>query len=60
MQKSIEKQISIVGDFYANQFFDRCSKKAEFLMHESNDKQFKKFYNKFEKVGARFSEEIEE
>ena len=60
LQKSIEKQISIIGDFYANLFFDKCSKKAEFLMHESNRKQFKEFYDKFEKVGARFSEQIEE
>lgn len=52
----IEKQLSIVGDYYANKFLKSCQKEAEECLKD--DEKFDLIMSKFEKIGSRFTTHI--
>ena len=54
--KDIEKQLAIVGDYYANKFLESCKKEAEECLKD--DEKFDLIMSKFEKIGPKFTTHI--
>ena len=57
ISKDIERQCEIVGKFLGNKFLLECICDAEQCLDDS--KKFDEIMNKFESIGARFSENVE-
>ena len=57
ISKDIERQCEIVGHYLGNKFLLECISDAEQCLDDS--KKFDEIMNKFESVGARFSENVE-
>ena len=57
ISKDIERQCEIVGQFLGNKFLLECISDAEECL--DNSKKFDEIMNKFESIGARFSENVE-
>ena len=57
ISKDIERQCEIVGKYLANKFLLECISDAEECL--DNTKKFDEIMNKFESIGARFSENVE-
>jgi hypothetical protein len=55
--KDIERQCEIVGQYLGNKFLLECISDAEECL--DNSKKFDEILNKFESIGARFSENVE-
>ena len=57
ISKDIERQCEIVGQYLGNKFLLECIGDAEECLDDS--KKFDEIMNKFESIGARFSENVE-
>ena len=57
ISKDIERQCEIVGQFLGNKFLLEWISDAEECL--DNSKKFDEIMNKFESIGARFSENVE-
>tara|TARA_R100001015_G_C4567127_1_gene125842 strand:- start:217 stop:486 length:270 start_codon:yes stop_codon:yes gene_type:complete len=57
ISKDIERQCEIVGQYLGNKFLLECISDAEECL--DNTKKFDEIMNKFESIGARFSENVE-
>lgn len=57
ISKDIERQCEIVGQYLGNKFLLECISDAEECL--DNSKKFDEIMNKFESIGARFSENVE-
>ena len=57
ISKDIERQCEIVGQYLGNKFILECISDAEECL--DNSKKFDEIMNKFESIGARFSENVE-
>ena len=57
ISKDIERQCEIVGQYLGNKFLLECISDAEECLDKS--KKFDEIMNKFESIGARFSENVE-
>jgi len=57
ISKDIERQCEIVGQYLGNKFLLECISDAEECL--DNSKKFDEIMNKFELIGARFSENVE-
>ena len=57
ISKDIERQCEIVGQHLGNKFLLECISDAEECL--DNTKKFDEIMNKFESIGARFSENVE-
>ena len=57
ISKDIERQCEIVGQYLGNKFLLECISDAEECLDDS--KKFDEIMNKFESIGARFSENVE-
>ena len=57
ISKDIERQCEIVGKYLANKFLLECISDAEECL--DNSKKFDEIMNKFESIGAKFSENVE-
>ena len=55
--KDIERQCEIVGKFLGNKFLLECICDAEKCL--DNSEKFDEIMNKFESIGARFSNNVE-
>jgi len=56
MDKDITKQLNVVSKFLGNKFLQECMTDAEGCLQDSE--KFDRMMKKFEKVGCRFSENI--
>ena len=57
ISKDIERQCEIVGQYLGNKFLLECISDAEECL--DNSKKFDEIMNKFESIGARFSENVD-
>jgi len=57
ISKDIERQCEIVGKYLGNKFLLECISDAEECL--DNSKKFDEIMNKFESIGAKFSENVE-
>ena len=57
ISKDIERQCEIVGQYLGNKFLLECISDAEKCL--DNSEKFDEIMNKFESIGARFSENVE-
>ena len=58
VNNDIQKQTEIVGDFLGKKFLLSCLKEAEHCL--TDDKKFEELYEKFEPIGARFTDQIDD
>jgi|TARA_R100000081_G_C4805573_1_gene167233 hypothetical protein len=58
VNNDIQKQTEIVGDFLGKKFLLSCIKKAEDCLVD--DKKFDELWQKFEPIGARFTDKIDD
>jgi len=58
LTKDIEAQCQVVGDYMAGKFLQECMDEAEKCLKDG--KRFDELFKQFEKIGPRFSTEIEE
>jgi len=56
--KDITLQCKVIGEYYADKFLKDCMKDAEVCLKDG--KKFDELMEEFNKIGARFSTEIEE
>ena len=58
VNNDIQKQTEIVGDFLGKKFLLSCLKEAEDCLVD--DKKFDELWQKFEPIGARFTDKIDD
>ena len=58
VNNDIQKQTEIVGDFLGKKFLLSCLKQAEDCLVD--DKKFDELWKKFEPIGARFTDQIDD
>ena len=58
VNNDIQKQTEIVGSFLGKKFLLSCLKQAEICL--TDDKKFDELYEKFEPIGARFTDQIDD
>ena len=58
VNNDIQKQTEIVGDFLGKKFLLSCLKEAEDCLVD--DKKFDELWQKFEPIGARFTDQIDD
>tara|TARA_R100000152_G_C6696326_1_gene126765 strand:+ start:540 stop:821 length:282 start_codon:yes stop_codon:yes gene_type:complete len=58
IEQDITKQLNVVSKFLGNEFLEKCMTDAENCL--ANKEKFDRMMKNFQKVGARFSQDIEE
>ena len=58
VNNDIQKQTEIVGDFLGKKFLLSCLKEAKDCLVD--DKKFDELWQKFEPIGARFTDQIDD